>query len=134
MRYKNGAFKRYIKTAFEFFSLSTCLLAAVTVAAGERQVQSIEVSIDPSAQGPRISRHIFGQFAEHLGRGIYGGVWVGPESDIPNTRRIRKDVVDALKQLKVPNARWPGGCFADEYHWREGTLSVFAAALTLPKW
>lgn len=67
-----------------------------------------------------INRHIFGQFAEHLGRGIYEGIWVGPDSDIPNTRGIRKDVVEALKQLKVPNVRWPGGCFADEYHWRDG--------------
>ena len=67
-----------------------------------------------------ISRQIFGQFAEHLGRGIYEGVWVGPNSSIPNTRGIRNDVVAALKELHVPNVRWPGGCFADEYHWRNG--------------
>ena len=58
--------------------------------------------------------------AEHLGRGVYEGVWVGPDSKIPNTRGIRNDVVAALKALKVPNVRWPGGCFADEYHWRNG--------------
>lgn len=80
----------------------------------------IAISIDPENEGPVISRHIFGQFAEHLGEGIYGGVWVGPDSDIPNTRGIRNDVVAALKELKVPNVRWPGGCYADEYHWRDG--------------
>jgi alpha-L-arabinofuranosidase len=70
--------------------------------------------------GPVISRHIYGQFAEHLGRGVYEGIWVGPASSIPNTRGIRTDVVAALKAIKVPVVRWPGGCFADEYHWRDG--------------
>ena len=70
--------------------------------------------------GAKIDRNIFGQFAEHLGHGVYEGVWVGPDSPIPNTRGIRNDVVAALKALKVPNVRWPGGCFADEYHWRKG--------------
>jgi alpha-N-arabinofuranosidase len=68
----------------------------------------------------RISRNIYGQFAEHLGRGIYGGLWVGEDSPIPNTRGIRNDVVTALRRLKVPVLRWPGGCFADEYHWKDG--------------
>jgi len=70
--------------------------------------------------GPVINRNIYGQFAEHLGHCIYGGVWVGPDSPIPNTRGIRNDVVAALRELHVPNVRWPGGCFADEYHWRDG--------------
>ncbi|WP_343520695.1 alpha-N-arabinofuranosidase [Sphingomonas sp.] len=70
--------------------------------------------------GARIDRRIFSQFAEHLGTGIYGGVWVGPKSKVPNTRGYRNDVVAALKDLRVPVVRWPGGCFADEYHWREG--------------
>ena len=70
--------------------------------------------------GAKIDRNLFGQFAEHLGHGVYEGVWVGPDSAIPNTRGIRNDVVAALKALKVPNVRWPGGCFADEYHWRKG--------------
>lgn len=90
----------------------------------KEQVQSndsiVKITIDPGQSGPEINRHIFGQFAEHLGFGIYGGVWVGPESDIPNTRGIRNDVVEALKALKVPNVRWPGGCYADQYHWRDG--------------
>jgi len=67
-----------------------------------------------------ISRHIYGQFSEHLGKLIYGGIWVGEDSDIPNTRGIRNDVVAALKNIKIPNLRWPGGCFADEYHWMDG--------------
>jgi alpha-N-arabinofuranosidase len=70
--------------------------------------------------GAKIDRHIYGQFAEHLGRGIYEGVWVGPNSKIPNTRGFRNDVVAALRDLHVPVVRWPGGCFADEYHWRDG--------------
>jgi alpha-N-arabinofuranosidase len=67
-----------------------------------------------------ISKHIYGHFSEHLGYCIYGGYWVGEDSPIPNTRGIRNDVVKALKDLKIPNLRWPGGCFADEYHWMDG--------------
>ena len=76
--------------------------------------------IHADAAGPTIDRHIYGQFAEHLGRGIYEGVWVGEHSPIPNTRGFRNDVVAALRELHVPVVRWPGGCFADEYHWRDG--------------
>lgn len=68
----------------------------------------------------KISKYIYGQFSEHLGKGIYGGLWVGKDSDIPNTDGFRNDVVNALKELNVPDIRWPGGCFADEYHWRDG--------------
>lgn len=71
------------------------------------------------AQGT-ISKHIYGHFMEHLGRCIYDGLWVGEESSIPNTRGIRNDVIVALKNLNCPNLRWPGGCFADDYHWRDG--------------
>ncbi|MHC4521622.1 MAG: alpha-N-arabinofuranosidase, partial [Planctomycetota bacterium] len=67
-----------------------------------------------------INRNIYGHFAEHLGRCIYGGIWVGEDSPIPNTRGIRNDVVEALKAIRIPVLRWPGGCFADEYHWRDG--------------
>ena len=67
-----------------------------------------------------INRNIYGQFAEHLGRLIYEGIWVGENSPIPNTRGLRNDVLAALKELHVPVLRWPGGCFADEYHWRDG--------------
>jgi alpha-N-arabinofuranosidase len=68
----------------------------------------------------RISRHIYGSFAEHLGRCIYDGIWVGEDSPIPNTRGMRRDALDALTALHIPNLRWPGGCFADTYHWRDG--------------
>ena len=67
-----------------------------------------------------INKHIYGHFSEHLGYCIYGGYWVGENSTIPNTRGIRNDVVKALKDMKIPNLRWPGGCFADEYHWMDG--------------
>lgn len=67
-----------------------------------------------------ISPEIYGHFAEHLGRCIYEGFWVGEDSPIPNTRGIRNDVVEALKKINVPVIRWPGGCFADEYHWKDG--------------
>src|SRR5258707_13179521 len=67
-----------------------------------------------------INRSIYGQFSEHLGHCIYEGIWVGENSPIPNTRGIRNDVVAALKRIKVPVLRWPGGCFADEYHWKDG--------------
>ncbi len=69
----------------------------------------------------KISKHIYGHFSEHLGRCIYGGFYVGENNTkIANTQGVRNDVVDALKKLKVPNLRWPGGCFADTYHWKDG--------------
>jgi alpha-L-arabinofuranosidase len=71
-------------------------------------------------KGPEISKDIYGHFSEHLGTCIYGGIWVGKESKIPNTYGIRNDVLAALREIKVPNLRWPGGCFADTYHWKDG--------------
>lgn len=76
--------------------------------------------IDASKTKSQISKNIYGQFSEHLGRCIYEGIWVGKNSPIPNTNGIRNDVVKALKKIKVPVLRWPGGCFADEYHWKDG--------------
>ncbi|MGM0878064.1 MAG: alpha-N-arabinofuranosidase [Bacillota bacterium] len=67
-----------------------------------------------------INKNIYGHFAEHLGRCIYEGIWVGEDSSIPNTKGIRNDVLEALKQINIPVLRWPGGCFADEYHWKDG--------------
>ena len=80
----------------------------------------VEITVNTDEPGELISRHIYGQFAEHLGRGIYQGIWVGKNSSIPNKKGFRLDVVNALKKLQIPNIRWPGGCFADEYHWRDG--------------
>src|SRR6266568_5801218 len=100
-----------------FASLTLLVVAtAVPVATA----QKIQLSVDVSKTGPKIDSNLFGQFAEHLGHGVYEGIRVGPDSKIPNTRGIRNDVVAALKAIKVPNVRWPGGCFADEYHWRNG--------------
>ncbi|MHA2180193.1 MAG: alpha-N-arabinofuranosidase [Promethearchaeota archaeon] len=79
----------------------------------------INTKIEPSEKKV-ISKHIYGHFAEHLGRCIYDGIWVGENSSIPNTNGIRNDIVEALRNIKIPNIRWPGGCFADEYHWKDG--------------
>ena len=76
--------------------------------------------INTKRRKSKISRHIYGHFSEHLGRCIYGGFFVGEGSAIPNNKGIRTDVVNALRHIKVPNLRWPGGCFADEYHWKDG--------------
>jgi alpha-N-arabinofuranosidase len=95
--------------------------------------ENISVTIDAAKPGPVISRQLFGQFAEHLGHGIYGGVWVGPDSPIPNTRGIRNDVVAALRELKVPNVRWPGGCYGDFAHWRNAIGPRRAVTLN-PDW
>lgn len=78
------------------------------------------IVVDRTAADSIIAPEIYGQFAEHLGGCIYGGLWVGPDSQIPNVRGYRKDVLEALKKLDVPVLRWPGGCFADDYHWRDG--------------
>jgi alpha-N-arabinofuranosidase len=119
-------------------SILILLLVSLTLTtAGQSQTtaQRLEMTVNASAAGAKIDRNIFGQFAEHLGKGIYEGVWVGPQSPIPNTRGIRNDVVAALKALKVPNVRWPGGCFADEYHWRKGIGPSGQRAATLnPNW
>lgn len=100
---------------------------------GSRADDTVAVTVRAGQPGDTINRHVFGQFAEHLGSGIYGGVWVGPGSTIPNTRGIRNDVVAALRALKVPNVRWPGGCFADYYHWRDGIGATRPVTLN-PDW
>jgi alpha-N-arabinofuranosidase len=102
------------------------LAAPLSLAAGsEARAQAaspveVTATIRADQPGPKINRNVYGQFAEHLGHGIYGGVWVGEDSAIRNTRGYRNDVVEALKELRVPLVRWPGGCFADEYHWQDG--------------
>ncbi len=94
------------------------VVALMAVKGVNAEDASLTIHVDQP--GPTINRHIYGQFAEHLGQGIYGGVWVGPRSAIPNERGFRRDVIGALRALNVPVVRWPGGCFADEYHWRDG--------------
>ena len=78
------------------------------------------IIVNTDIQRGKINKNIYGHFPGHLGRCIYEGIWVGEDSPIPNTKGIRNDVLDALKKIKVPVLRWPGGCFADEYHWKDG--------------
>lgn len=94
-------------------------LAIVAPVQAQRMAEAV-LTIDMAKQGPRIEPAIQGQFAEHLGRSVYEGIWVGENSPIPNTNGYRNDVLAALKALKVPVVRWPGGCFADEYDWKDG--------------
>jgi alpha-N-arabinofuranosidase len=102
--------------------LTVSVLASLPFAAPAQSASTIEthLAIHADRPGAKIDRHIYGQFAEHLGHGIYEGVWVGEHSKIPNVHGFRNDVIGALRDLKVPVVRWPGGCFADEYHWRDG--------------
>ena len=95
------------------------MMTAVAPAAAQAPLEA-SVTIDLDEPGATIEPAVYGQFAEHLGTGIYEGVWVGPDSPIPNTNGYRNDVMAALKRLNIPVIRWPGGCFADEYDWRDG--------------
>lgn len=102
----------------------TAGLLAATAAPGARteNAEPFNAELVIRADQPKstINRNIYGHFAEHLGRCIYDGIWVGEDSRIANTRGIRNDILAALKTLNIPVLRWPGGCFADEYHWRDG--------------
>src|ERR1039457_2780312 len=94
----------------------------MTISSSAANTSSTECRIRLRVDEPgcHINPNIYGHFAEHLGRCIYEGIWVGQDCSLPNTRGIRKDVVAALKYLNIPVLRWPGGCFADEYHWKDG--------------
>lgn len=111
---------------FRLLPFGFCLLPLLSVFAQEpspaMNPAPIQADLTLHADQPQgtINKNLYGQFAEHLGRSIYEGLWVGEDSPIPNTRGIRNDVVAALKTLQVPVLRWPGGCFADEYHWQDG--------------
>ena len=100
--------KLFISSIFLSTSLSLFAQKSATITLHTDQSEQI------------IPKEIYGQFAEHLGTCIYGGLWVGENSSIPNVKGYRTDVLEALKKLKVPVLRWPGGCFADEYHWMDG--------------
>ena len=82
--------------------------------------KSVSMVVDGFHPSTVISKHIYGHFSEHLGRCIYDGFWVSDTSTVVKKDRIRLDIVAALKKIQIPNLRWPGGCFADEYHWRDG--------------
>jgi len=120
--------QRTLSSVLVSFVLACILLIKPATAA-----EKIELVVDVSKPGAKIDRNLFGQFAEHLGHGIYEGIWVDRDSTIPNTRGIRNDIVTALKAIKVPNVRWPGGCFADEYHWRKGIGPQRSVSLN-PNW
>lgn len=96
------------------------IAAAAALAIPATAANEANIRLLPSDESPVIVKEIYGQFAEHLGTCIYGGLWVGEDSPISNTRGYRNDVLNALKELHIPVLRWPGGCFADEYHWMDG--------------
>ena len=93
---------------------------AISLFALPSMAQEMTMTIHADQGKQKIHKEVYGQFAEHLGSCIYGGLWVGENSQIPNINGYRKDVFEALKNLQIPVLRWPGGCFADEYHWRDG--------------
>jgi len=119
------------RTMFRTRSVEKIIVVFVVVLVGCGLVNTVNAAMQDEAAAniviihtdkgtEKISRNIYGHFSEHLGRCIYDGIWVGEDSPISNTRGIRNDVVESLKKIKIPVLRWPGGCFADEYHWKEG--------------
>lgn len=100
--------------------LTTVYAILLVTFSASSQNSDVSIRVYPEKGNQVISKHIYGHFAEHLGSCIYGGLWVGENSPIPNTKGYRTDVLEALKKLQIPNLRWPGGCFADEYHWMDG--------------
>ena len=102
------------------FLTSACAATACALAARSANNSTAFIDLDPTRPGPAISPLLHGHFIEHVGGVIYDGVWVGEDSRIPNVGGIRKALVDALKPLRPPMIRWPGGCFADSYNWRDG--------------
>ncbi|HVO75661.1 MAG TPA: alpha-L-arabinofuranosidase C-terminal domain-containing protein [Ignavibacteriaceae bacterium] len=99
-----------------FFLFISILLLSISAFAQQQN----SLTIYPDSGIYIINKDIYGHFSEHLGSCIYGGIWVGENSSIPNINGIRKDLVEALRKIKIPVLRWPGGCFADGYHWKEG--------------
>lgn len=100
--------------------ISASIALVVLCASIQTGAQQTNIEITERADKVRISRNIYGHFAEHLGRCIYDGFYVGENSKIPNTNGVRNDIITALKKMKIPMLRWPGGCFADTYHWKDG--------------
>src|SRR4051794_22195493 len=116
--------------------LRTTIGATAAAIAGLRPALAAdaEIEISPLAPGATISPHIYGQFIEHLGAVIYDGIWVGRDSKIANVDGIRRQFVDDMKRIAAPNFRWPGGCFADGYHWRDGIGKAAARPRTYNYW
>ena len=108
-------------------ALKTSALAATALALrGPRlfsqSASSVDAHIDiaPAEIAGTISPEIYGHFIEHLGGVIYDGVWVGRGSKIANANGVRQSFLDMMRSIKAPLLRWPGGCFADSYDWRDG--------------
>ncbi len=118
---QSGSGQTRALTALTFAPL---MLAGASIAtpsvAQDAAAPTVTATLQADKPGAVVHRDVFGQFAEHLGHGVYGGIWVGKGSRIPNDGGYRRDVLDALKAINVPMVRWPGGCFGDEYHWRDG--------------
>src|SRR6187431_3187853 len=105
-----------VETRVCAFLICFCIFFLINNAQAQNRV-----TVDATDPQVTISKHIYGHFAEHLGRCIYGGFYVGESNTkVPHVKGVRKDVIEALKQLNIPNLRWPGGCFADTYHWKDG--------------
>ena len=110
-----------MESSKQFQLTLTIALSVVCMSmSAQSQIGTATITFQEQKAETTISRHIYGHFSEHLGHCIYDGLWVGKDSEIPNVDGVRKDVFDALKQIRIPNLRWPGGCFADEYHWMDG--------------
>ncbi len=118
--YRSTATCRSFFQSLLFSAGAACLALVPFASAADKEMAAGQLVIHADQPGPVINKNIYGHFAEHLGHCIYEGIWVGEDSKIPNTRGIRNDVVAALKNLDIPVIRWPGGCFADEYHWKDG--------------
>ena len=103
-----------------FKQLSLTILTFILICCSQIVKGQTKIQLTDVENPPIISKHIYGHFAEHLGRCIYEGFYVGDSSAIPNSAGVRLDIIDALKELQIPNLRWPGGCFADTYHWMDG--------------
>ena len=103
-----------------FLRCSLMTVTAVFLLSDLAAQQTVQLTLNMGAAKTKIDRNIYGHFSEHLGRCIYDGFWVADSMNVPKKDRIRLDIVEALKKIRIPNLRWPGGCFADEYHWRDG--------------
>jgi alpha-N-arabinofuranosidase len=115
----SGLTRALTALTFAPLMLAGAFVATPTIAQ-DAAAPTVTATLQADKPGAVVHRDVFGQFAEHLGHGIYGGIWVGKGSRIPNDGGYRRDVLDALKAINVPMVRWPGGCFGDEYHWRDG--------------
>jgi alpha-N-arabinofuranosidase len=99
------------------------LFLLVSIFSQNKILSQVQLTLNAASAKTTIDRNIYGHFSEHLGRCIYDGFWVGDSIRVAKKDRIRLDIVEALKKIQIPNLRWPGGCFADEYHWRDGVGS-----------